>query len=99
MPHALHGTSGTTVIEARGERHIITKVDQLRQEPVIDHQRLPLISLVPRLTGVDVIAGIRVDLHQHRSNRRPCRRRCGANLMSWITWFSGSPGSIGPAVA
>jgi hypothetical protein len=54
MPHALHGTSGTTVIEARGERHIITKVDQLRQEPVIDHQRLPL---VPHKSGTSITIG------------------------------------------
>ena len=88
MPFALHGSSGTTVVEARDERHMITfRVDQLRQEPVIDHQRLPLISLVPRLTGVDVIAGIRVDLHQHRSNRRPCRRIGGARPLKGIDGF------------
>jgi hypothetical protein len=45
MPRALDGAFGTSVIEARNERHIITfRVDQLRQEPVIDHQSLPLIS-------------------------------------------------------
>jgi len=88
MPRALHGSSGTIIVEARDERHTITcRVDQLRQEPVIDHQRLPLISLVPRLTGVDVIAGIRVDLHQHRSNRRPCRRIGGARPLKGIDGF------------
>src|SRR6516165_7103265 len=52
MPHALHGTSGTTVVEARGERHIITfKVDQLHQEPVTDHRRIPL---VPHKNGTSV---------------------------------------------
>jgi DNA topoisomerase VI subunit B len=55
MSHALHGSMGTTVVEARGERHIITfKVDQLRQEPVIDHQRLPL---VPHKNGTAVTIG------------------------------------------
>jgi DNA topoisomerase VI subunit B len=45
MPRALDGTSGTSVIEARGERHIITfRIDQLRQEPVIDRQSGPLVS-------------------------------------------------------
>jgi len=52
MPFALHGSSGTSVVEAKGERHLITfKVDQLRQEPVIDHQRIPL---VPHKKGTSV---------------------------------------------
>jgi DNA topoisomerase VI subunit B len=52
MPRALDGSSGTTVVEARNERHVITyKVDQLRQEPVIDHQRFPL---VPHKEGTSV---------------------------------------------
>jgi DNA topoisomerase VI subunit B len=43
MPFALHGSIGTTVIEAQGVRHTITfRVDQLRQEPVIDHKPTPL---------------------------------------------------------
>jgi DNA topoisomerase VI subunit B len=52
MPFALHGSSRTSLIEAQNERHIITfRVDQLRQEPVIDHQRLPLI---PHKKGTSV---------------------------------------------
>jgi hypothetical protein len=44
MPFALHGKIGTSVIEARGVRHTITfRVDQLRQEPVIDHEPIPLL--------------------------------------------------------
>jgi hypothetical protein len=44
MPFALHGKSGSSVVEARNERHMITfRVDELRREPVIDHQRIPLI--------------------------------------------------------
>ena len=43
-PLALHGRIGTTVIEAQGVRHTITfRVDQLRQEPVIDHKPMPLV--------------------------------------------------------
>jgi hypothetical protein len=43
MPFALHGKTGTTVIEAKGIRHTITfKVDQLRQEPAIDLGSAPL---------------------------------------------------------
>jgi DNA topoisomerase VI subunit B len=42
MPFALDGKSGTTVIEARGVTQTITfSVDQLRQEPVIDHDPGP----------------------------------------------------------
>jgi hypothetical protein len=38
----LHGKTGTVVVEAQRIRHAITfRVDQLRQEPVIDHQRAP----------------------------------------------------------
>jgi hypothetical protein len=45
MPFALHGSVGTTVIEAQGVRHTITfRVDQLRQEPAIDHHAMPLLS-------------------------------------------------------
>jgi hypothetical protein len=55
MPFALHGSSGTTVVEARDERHMITfRVDQLRQEPVIDHQPIPL---VPYKKGTSVRIG------------------------------------------
>jgi DNA topoisomerase VI subunit B len=44
MPFALHGKSGTTIIEAGGTRHTITfRVDQLRQKPVIDHDLMPVI--------------------------------------------------------
>jgi DNA topoisomerase VI subunit B len=56
MPHALHGSSGTIVVEARGERHIITfKVDQLRQTPVINHQHIPL---VPHKNGTSITIGL-----------------------------------------
>jgi DNA topoisomerase VI subunit B len=52
MPFALHGKSGSSVVETGNERHIITfRVDQLRQEPVIDHQRIPLI---PHKKGTSV---------------------------------------------
>jgi DNA topoisomerase VI subunit B len=52
MPFALHGTSGASVVEAQNERHMITfRVDQLRQEPVIDHRR---IKLVPHKKGTSV---------------------------------------------
>jgi hypothetical protein len=45
MPFALHGSVGTTVIEAQDLRHTITfRVDQLRQEPAIDHHATPLPS-------------------------------------------------------
>jgi hypothetical protein len=55
MPFALHGASGTTVVEARNQRHIITfRVDQLRREPVIDHQIIPL---VPHTKGTSVCIG------------------------------------------
>jgi hypothetical protein len=40
MPPSLNGGNGTCVIESRKVRHQITfRVDQLRQRPVIDHQR------------------------------------------------------------
>jgi hypothetical protein len=43
MPYALHGKTGTTVIEANGTRHTIAfEVDQLRQKPVIDLRSVPL---------------------------------------------------------
>jgi DNA topoisomerase VI subunit B len=43
MPFALIGTSGSTTVETQGKRHIITfRVDQLRQEPVVDHDIKPL---------------------------------------------------------
>ena len=52
MPFAMHGASGTSVVEAQNERHMITfRVDQLRQEPVIDHRRSPL---VPHKKGTSV---------------------------------------------
>jgi DNA topoisomerase VI subunit B len=52
MPFALHGTSGMTVVEALNMQHVIAfKVDQLRQEPVIDDQRIPLI---PHKKGTSV---------------------------------------------
>ena len=55
MPFAIHGKSGSTVVESQSERHIITfRVDQLRQEPVIDHQRIPL---VPHKKGTSVCIG------------------------------------------
>jgi len=55
MPFALHGSYGTSVVEAPSEWHtIIFRVDQLRQEPVIDHQRLPLI---PHKHGTSVCIG------------------------------------------
>src|SRR5262249_28965313 len=42
MPFALDGKIGTAVIESRDIHHLITfRVDQLRQEPVIDHQPTP----------------------------------------------------------
>jgi hypothetical protein len=45
MPFALHGGVGTTVIEAQGVRHTINfSVDQLRQEPAIDHHAMALPS-------------------------------------------------------
>jgi DNA topoisomerase VI subunit B len=40
MPFALDGNSGSSIIESRRVRHEITfRVDQLRQRPVIDHQK------------------------------------------------------------
>jgi DNA topoisomerase VI subunit B len=52
MAFALHGKIGTTVIEAQGVRHTITfRVDQLRQEPAIEHSSIPL---VPRKNGTRV---------------------------------------------
>jgi len=55
MPFALDGTSGMSVVEARNERHMITfRVDQLRQEPVIDHRRMPL---VPHKNGTSIRIG------------------------------------------
>jgi DNA topoisomerase VI subunit B len=51
MPFALHGKTGTTVIDAQGARHTITfKVDQLRQSPVIDHKAVP----IPRRKGARI---------------------------------------------
>ena len=42
MAFALDGTEGKTVIESRGVAHHITfKVDQVRQEPRVDHVREP----------------------------------------------------------
>jgi DNA topoisomerase VI subunit B len=42
MPYALDGKEGVTVIAAQGITHIITfRVDHLRQEPVLDHDRVP----------------------------------------------------------
>ena len=43
MPYALDGKQGVTVIAAQGVAHIITfRVDHLRQEPVLDHDSVPL---------------------------------------------------------
>ena len=40
MPFVLDGNSGTVEITTRGERHqIALKVDRIRQEPIVDHQR------------------------------------------------------------
>jgi Histidine kinase-, DNA gyrase B-, and HSP90-like ATPase len=51
MPFALHGKIGTTKIEAQGVLHrIIFRVDQLRQEPAIDHDPVP----APRKKGTSV---------------------------------------------
>ena len=42
MPFALDGNSGTTVVTGQGVGHSIAfRVDRLRQEPVVDHQRWP----------------------------------------------------------
>jgi len=44
MPFVLNHKTGTTVIDAAAVRHTITfRVDQLRQEPVIDYEPLPLV--------------------------------------------------------
>ena len=55
MPFALHGASGTTVVEAQNERNTITfRVDQLRQEEVIDRKSIPL---VPHKNGTSICIG------------------------------------------
>ena len=55
MPFVLDGEQGTVIIDACGIRHEITmKVDQIRQEPVIDHQPKKKAGRPRRGTSVTV---------------------------------------------
>ncbi len=51
MPFVLDGEHGQVEIEARGVRHrLVVRVDRIRQEPVIDHQR----DEAPDTTGTKI---------------------------------------------
>jgi DNA topoisomerase VI subunit B len=57
MPYALDGKQGVTVIAAQGVAHIISfRVNLLKQEPVLDHDR------VPSPTTIDGLASCQLSL-------------------------------------